>query len=43
MLVPYLAQIRDMEKDADEGVASWSEIALRNIRLRRDKVKKSAQ
>ncbi len=25
-----------MENDSDEHVASWSEIALRNIRLRKD-------
>jgi hypothetical protein len=29
-----LARIKDMENDADKDVASWSEIALRNIRLR---------
>jgi hypothetical protein len=29
-----LARIRDMENDSDEDVARWSEIALRNIRLR---------
>jgi hypothetical protein len=28
-----LARIKEMENDADETVASWSEIALRNIRL----------
>lgn len=30
-----LARIKDMENDSDENVALWSEIALRNIRLRR--------
>lgn len=29
-----LGQIKTMEKDPDEMVARWSEIALRNIRLR---------
>jgi HEAT repeat protein len=29
-----LARIKDMERDPDSAVASWSEIALRNIRLR---------
>jgi HEAT repeat protein len=29
-----LAKIKEMESDSDEAVASWSEIALRNIRLR---------
>jgi hypothetical protein len=29
-----LARIKDMERDPDGDVASWSEIALRNIRLR---------
>jgi hypothetical protein len=29
-----LARIKDMENDADKNVARWSEIALRNIRLR---------
>lgn len=30
-----LARIKKMENDSDRSVASWSEIALRNIRLRR--------
>lgn len=29
-----LARIKEMEKDSDKDVARWSEIALRNIRLR---------
>ena len=32
-----LAQIKSMEKDTDKGVARWSEIALRNIRLRNER------
>jgi hypothetical protein len=32
--VQDLAQIESMEQDPDENVARWSEIALRNIRLR---------
>jgi hypothetical protein len=34
-----LAQIKNMEKDPDEDVARWAEIALRNIRLRRKRKK----
>jgi hypothetical protein len=33
-----LARIKEMEKDSDKDVARWSEIALRNIRLRSEAV-----
>lgn len=32
-----LAQIKNLETDSDESVACWSEIALRNIRLRHER------